>query len=484
MERSSAASLTILIFVAVLFAVSAWARARTHNATDFLLASRRLGPWLLALGYTGSATNAWILLAVSGAAFAWGLSAVWLWLAFVLGDIINWFYIAPRVRALSGAQGTMTLVQVLTADSGDRMQRLVVRSAVGIVFVLLLMQTGAQLHALGDVVAENFGVASSTTVILGALLVFACTVAGGFWFANLCDALQISLLLVMAALMSLAGFMATGGWEDLRLAFTALGPEASNVLGGRHGVVAVAFAAGVLSLGLSISGQPQAMARYMAARDELTIARARWISLLWMAVLLAAMLACGWSAKVLYAGLENAEYALLSSMQRMLPPWASAIAIAIVVGTLLCALVSPLLAVAATLATDLKRAAVPFSLTWSRAALLGAVVLMACFALFADTRLVDHTLFSMTTLGATFGPLLLVRLSGKRVRPGASLGAMWAGAVLSLLFHLLPDSPGDFLERVLPFVAALGIALTGGERRRNPDRADRTQETVHDRVPI
>ena len=80
--------------------------------------------------------------------------------------------------------------------------------------------------------------------------------------------------------------------------------------------------------------------------------------------------------------------------------------------------------------------------------------------------------------------LTLVRLSGKRVRPGATLGAMWSGFFLSLLFHLLPDSPGDFLERVLPFVTSLGIALTGGERRRNPDRADRSQETVHDRIPI
>jgi sodium/proline symporter len=96
----------------------------------------------------------------------------------------------------------------------------------------------------------------------------------------------------------------------------------------------------------------------------------------------------------------------------------------------------------------------------------------------------EHAMFGYAAIGAAFGPLLLVRISGKRVRPGATLGAMWSGFILSLLFHLLPDSPGDFLERVLPFVAALGIALTGGERRRNPDRADRSQETVHDRVPI
>src|SRR4029079_1118923 len=52
------------------------------------------------------------------------------------------------------------------------------------------------------------------------------------------------------------------------------------------------------------------------------------------------------------------------------------------------------------------------------------------------------------TRAASLGPLVLVRLSGKRIRPGSTLGAMWAGFLLSLIFHLLPDSPGDFLERV------------------------------------
>ncbi|MET0660940.1 MAG: hypothetical protein ABW110_22605, partial [Steroidobacteraceae bacterium] len=64
------------------------------------------------------------------------------------------------------------------------------------------------------------------------------------------------------------------------------------------------------------------------------------------------------------------------------------------------------------------------------------------------------------------------------------IGAMSAGFMLVCVFHAMPDAPGDFLERVLPFVAGLGIALSGGERRRNPDRADRAEETVHDRLPI
>ena len=105
-------------------------------------------------------------------------------------------------------------------------------------------------------------------------------------------------------------------------------------------------------------------------------------------------------------------------------------------------------------------------------------------ALFAPLSVLDQSLLAFTVVGAAFGPLVIVRVAGKRIRPGSALGAMWAGTLLTLVFHLLPDSPGDFLERVLPFFAALGIALGGGERRANPDRADRAQETVHDRVPI
>jgi sodium/proline symporter len=105
-------------------------------------------------------------------------------------------------------------------------------------------------------------------------------------------------------------------------------------------------------------------------------------------------------------------------------------------------------------------------------------------ALYVPGTILDQAALAFTAMGSSFGPLLLVRLTGKRIRAGSTLGAMWAGFILTLVFHVLPDSPGDFLERVFPFIAALGIALTGGERRHNPDRADRAQETVHDRVPI
>jgi Na+/proline symporter len=265
----------------------------------------------------------------------------------------------------------------------------------------------------------------------------------------------------------------TNGWEHLRVAFEAYGETTTDLFGARGGVV-----------GLSMTGQPHAVARYMASRDELTLRRARWLALGWTAVLLAAMLACGWAARVLYDGLANPLHAPFAIATRILPPALAAMLIAPLLAAVIAGIASPLLTIAGSVSVDLKRAASEPSLGMARAALVAVAIVATVLALYGRVDLLEQAVFAYTALGAAFGPLLLVRLSGKRIRPGSALGAMWTGFILSALFHLLPDSPGDFLERVLPFVAALGIALTGGERRRNPDRADRSEETVHDRVAI
>ncbi|HKE96341.1 MAG TPA: hypothetical protein VKB34_18670, partial [Povalibacter sp.] len=274
------------------------------------------------------------------------------------------------------------------------------------------------------------------------------------------------------------------GPEQARVAFHALGPAANDWFGGRTGVVAIAFVTGVSGFGFDLPGQPHAVSRFMAARDESTLAVARWIAPPVVAGLLGLALLCGWCASVLYSGLEQPELALFAMAERMLPPGLSAFLIAVLVVALLLGIGNRLLVLASCLSTDVKRSFSPLAFAWARVVLVFYAILALCFSLYASGTLLEKTMFAFAVMGAAFGPLLLVRLTGKRVRPGSTLGAMWAGFTLTLLFHALPDAPGDFLERVLPFVAALGIALTGGERRRNPDRADRAQQTVHDRVPI
>lgn len=484
MTRSTLAIIGTCLFAALLLAGAVWGARRTHNAHDYIVASRRLNAWLAALSYVANVTPAWLLFALCGAAFMWGLAAIWFALALLCGSLLNWFYVAPRLRRLAVGQGSVSIVQLLGADTGERLHALLVRSSTVILCVAFALLMAGQLHSLADIAANEFGIAPTTTVILCAAAYSMYVAVGGYWAASLADSIAVCALFAVALLLLVPALFAAGGLDQLQLGFAAQGPGASDPFGARDGIVAIAFAAGTCGLGLSLSGQPQALSRFLAARDEATVRIAGWWAMAFSVMLFAVLLACGWAAQVLYAGLENPDRALLALATRMLPPSAGALLAMLLTSTILVSIGGQLQAVASLVAVDLKPLRAPVSLTVAHIATVGGVIVPACIALYAPSRFLAQSLFALTMLGAAFGPLVLVRAGGKRIRPGAALGAMWAGAILTWLFHLLPDSPGDFLERVLPFVAALGIALTGGERRSNPDRADRGQETVHDRVPI
>ena len=103
MSTAAATWIAIGAYCAAMLAIGAWAARRTRDAADFFLGGRRLGPWLAALSQGATQSSAWTLVGVSGAAFAWGLSAAWIWVSVVAGYAVNWFWIAPRLRRLSVA---------------------------------------------------------------------------------------------------------------------------------------------------------------------------------------------------------------------------------------------------------------------------------------------------------------------------------------------------------------------------------------------
>lgn len=475
----------LLVGLALLLAWgAAWGARRTYNASDYLVANRRLNALFAGLSCTANGAPAWLLFAVAAAAFAWGWSAIWMAMALYAGALLNWFYIAPRLRKSAAGRGSLSVLPVLGADLGERVQPLLLRSSALLIVIAVLVLIVGQLHLIATLAANGLGLGATATIILAATAFAFYVAIGGCWAASLADAAASVALMVVGMFLLAPATIAAGGIEQLYIGFAALGERATDVFGGRSGVVAVAFTVGTLGLGLSMCGQPHALNRFIAVRDDATLARARWVAVVFLALLLTTMLLCGWCAQVLYAGLDRPELAMLALATRILPPIMGATFATILAAAVLVAIGGQLLALAGLVAADLKRTHASISVTVARVVTVVAAIVAACLALYAPALSIEHCVLAFTLLGAAFGPLVLVRIAGKRLRPGPALAAIWAGAILTVLFHLLPDSPGDFLERVLPFVTALGIALTGGERRRNPDRADRADETVHDRVPI
>jgi sodium/proline symporter len=476
------------VIVSLLVALSALAyaawrmRARIHIGEDFALARRRLPALLAGVGMAVNCLPLWFLLALSAYAQATGIAALWLALASLVGLLVNGWFVAPRLRAQ--AASSMTLSQWFAATAGERMQGATLHTAAIIVVFTLTLTAATLLQWSAAALAATTGASFATTAILLALSLLTLTWLGGLWSASIIDVAQAAMVLLLLLTLAILAIVASGGIGAFAAGMTERAPPRGVWFGGYDGILAIALVVGVSFAAFGSVAQPHATTRYLACKDDQSWRRARWIALAWGALTLTCALFLGWGARVVFNDAVGVQQLTERMLAATTPDVVAAYFTSCLIFALIAACASPWIAAATHIATDLSRSQRAPSLAWFHAALVVVFVAVTCAALYLPAGGEDRLWLCWHALNSAFGPLLLVRLSGKRVRPGSSLGAMWSGFILTIVFHLMPDTPGDLLERSLPFIAAMGIALSGGERRRNPDRADRGERTVHDHLPI
>jgi sodium/proline symporter len=167
---------------------------------------------------------------------------------------------------------------------------------------------------------------------------------------------------------------------------------------------------------------------------------------------------------VLLPGLDDGESVLLALSVELLP----AVVGGIITGGVLAAIMSTsdsqLLVAGGSVSHDLRRGR--YSLVLDRVVIILLGIAALLLALVFPATIFERVLFAWQVLGNAFGPLLIVLLFVGPVAGRYRLAAMSTGAALTILFSFLPDAPGDAVERLVPFVLALLIALSGASRRR------------------
>jgi Na+/proline symporter len=93
----------------------------------------------------------------------------------------------------------------------------------------------------------------------------------------------------------------------------------------------------------------------------------------------------------------------------------------------------------------------------SRLAIVGVVGLAVAVALLLPEKIFSRVLFAWIALGSAFGPLVFFRLAGAQLAPAGIWLAILTGFALSVIFYLLPNTTGDILERLVPFVCGCVI---------------------------
>jgi len=474
MDKAGVVLITLIAYKLTLIAIGLWAQRRTHDNTDFFLGGRALGPLVAAISYSASASSAWTLLGVSGAAYVLGVSVLWVAAGSILGAAVAWLWIAPRLQYFSRANDTITLTDFLAHGSSGGVRRAIVLFSSLIIMVSFLFYIASQFQGAGSAFATSFGLSSYESILIGAGIIMLYTLLGGFWAVSVTDTLQGLLMAVAAVLLPLAALVALGGPEGFRQQLLAVSsPSQLSLTAGNTGLLAVGAVAGSLAIGMGTYGQPHLLVRFMALRDERARRHATVISLLWYVVVFGGMCFVGLAGHALKPQLDNPENVFFVLTDQLFVPVLSGVLLAAVLSAIMSTADSQLLVAASAVVHDLglERHTGIGALSLSRLTIVLLVVAATLVALLLPSDIFTRVLFAWIALGSAFGPLVFVRLARREVAAGAVLASMVTGFGLAVLLYLYADVVHDLAERLLPFAVALLVLLLWPDPRNAHGRA-------------
>jgi Na+/proline symporter len=206
----------ILVYIGLQLGFAWWASRRVHNEEDYLLAGRRLGPWLAVFTVFATWFGAETCIGAAGQSYAEGLGGVktdpFGYAAGIV--IVGLFFAIPLWK-----RGIVTLADLFRQRYGAGVERF----AAIIMIPTSLLWAAAQIRAFGQVLAASSDLGVTAAVTLAAFVVIVYTTSGGMWADAVSDLVQglvlVAGIVAVGALVLLsggAGHVAELPVEDLR----------------------------------------------------------------------------------------------------------------------------------------------------------------------------------------------------------------------------------------------------------------------------
>jgi len=458
MSQATVILITLVIYKIILIGFGLWAERRVKDNTDFFVGGRELGPVVTAVSFSASASSAWALLGLSGAAFIMGLSVLWILIGIIISLVITWLWIAPRMFHISHEKGFITLTDFITYDlKGKALSLSLILSAVVIV-ISFIFYVAAQFQGAGQTFATNFDMSLSSSILIGGLVIVAYTMLGGFWAVSLTDTLQGILMALGAFLLATMAVIEVGGFGALKDGLLAVvTPDQLSMTGGNVGLMAIGLIMGLLSVGLGMLGQPHLLNRFMALKSAESLPIAQTIGIGWYLLVYICMILLGFCGHILVPDIANPEGLFFRLTQDLFPLIIGGILTAAVLSAIMSTADSQLLVIASVISHDLKLEKIIKNrgLLISRLIMVATSLLAIAVAIFLPEAIFSRVLFAWNAIGAAFGPIVICRLAGMKLSDASVPLAISVGFFGTVILYLMPNMPGDFGERFLPFFTSI-----------------------------
>ena len=225
--------------------------------------------------------------------------------------------------------------------------------------------------------------------------------------------------------------------------------------------------ASFLGIGLPFLGVPQLLVRYMSARDDAEIRKARIMSLAVMLVFTVGAVTAGVAGRALYPGLEDSETIFPVISNNLFPPVISGMLLVVVLSAIMSTVDSLLLLSSSAVVRDTYQKIMGSEDSDSVLSNYGKAVtivigIIAVLLAVQEPRLIfDFVLASWSGLGSAFGPAVIGLLYYRHITWAGVLAGMLGGFITSVAWLTWFKVDFDGLYEAIPGFL-VGMILTFG----------------------
>ena len=462
-------------YLAILFGIAIWAaKTRTRDISEFYVGGKKMNEWVVALSAVVSGRSSWLILAVSGVAYALGVAAVWLVVGYIVMELFMFLNAGRRLRRYTQTSGDITIPDYFASrlkDAGNIIRII----SVLVIFCFIIPYSAAQFNAGAKGFTQVFNMGGMQGFLLTVAIVFIYTTLGGFFAVSYTDVVQSLFMILALVILPIVAIADLGGVGSVLQQVGAQEPKLINPwnIGGL-------MIFGWIMIGLGSPGNPHILVRYMSIKKASLLKKSALIGTVWNVVMAWGAIFIGLAARAAFPDIsaldgdkENAFFALAN---HYLHPALVGFLMSALLAAIMSTCDSQLLVASSGIARDIfqkiihkgKEISNRTLILVSRLSIFFLVVLSIILAQFASKEINLLVLLAWGGLGAGFGPQILLSLYWKRLTLAGCAAGMLVGPIVTTLWELLPDHgifpwmdkmyelvPGFFVGLIVAIIVSL-----------------------------
>ncbi|MBO5202186.1 MAG: sodium/proline symporter PutP [Lentisphaeria bacterium] len=454
------------VYLLIMIAIGCIFATKIKSTAEYFLGGRGVGAWVTALSAQASDMSGWLLMGLPGVVYMAGLGESWVAIGLAVGTILNWIFIAPRLRIYTEKVNSVTLSTFFENRFREKSGILRTLSAI-VILGFFTIYAGSGLVACGKLFNVMFGLKYEIAVLIGMAVVLLYTILGGYLAVCWTDLIQGALMFFAIIIVPVAAYFYIQNNMEPGTLSNAFGDNSLSLIpAGTSGTVALFAIISSAVWGLGYCGQPHILTRFMSIKNAKLLPRSTAIATIWVVISLAAAVVIGFLAKPIFPGLDKnaSEEVFIKLIGFLCNPWIGGVLLAAILAAIMSTIDSQLLVSSSALTEDFykkffRRSASVKELVWiSRISVLLITILATALALAPNDTIFGIVKFAWGGFGAAFGPVVIMSLYSRKTSSASAIAGMLAGSIVMLVWYFTGLSV--YMYEILPgFVAGLIVMI-------------------------